>query len=147
MSNNNRRCYGKFTAYLFGNFSVLAFAFCILGPVIFLFVRKEDVEVALGLFILGVPCAFIAALIWLYVKSKAKKRGLTNVMGQFALDSLLVFTKVLLMMTIILVPFVKWMGNDIQWESRKTIDGLDVVVKRTGENTFEDSLGNRYSEK
>ena len=69
-----KRCYGKGTAYLFANFSLLALAFCILGP--FIFLKKDEAEVAMGLLILGIPCAGLSFLIWYSVKRKAKKNGL-----------------------------------------------------------------------
>lgn len=138
-----KRCYGKFTAYLFGNFSILGLAFCLIGPLVW---YQQDPEVVPGLLCIGVPCALIASMIYSSVKRKARKRGQDGVMLQFIGDSILMFAKALLLMTIILIPLAKAIGSNIQWEERKTASGGTVMVKKTGDGTYMDAHGRQYSE-
>lgn len=143
--NSLSRCYGKGAAYGFGNFGIIGLAFGIIGPLIAL--NSEQPEAALGMLLFGLPSLLIAAGIWLSVQKKAKERGQDGVMPQFVADSVLMFAKVLLMMTIILIPLVKHIGSDIQWEEHTTASGGRVTVKKTGEGEYEDAAGNRYVEK
>jgi len=137
----NRRCYGKFTAYLFGNFGVMALAFMVIAPLCFL---GRDAEMAMIFFVIGIPCAAICALLWWRVSAKAKRYGQTNVMVQFILDSLLMFVRFMLMMLIVTIPLVRAIGSNIQWEERTTASGRTVTVKKTGDDEYEDAAGNRY---
>lgn len=138
-----RRCYGKFSAYLFGNFGVLALALMIIAPLIYL---GSDPEMAGIWFVMGLFPAAIALLVWLYVQGKAKRAGQSGVMGQFILDSLLMFAKVLLMMCIVFIPLAMAIGSNIQWEDRTTTGGSAVRVRSVGNGEYEDAGGKRYHE-
>lgn len=140
-----KRCYTKGSAYLFGNFGILALAFCVIGPLVFW--AKQELGVALGCFIVGIPCALIAYGVWGRVKKKADNSGQVQVMGQFVIDSLFLLGKILLTMTIILIPFAKAIGSDVQWAERTTSEGLHVIVKNKGDGEYEDALGNKYVER
>lgn len=139
-----KRCYGKFTAFFFANFALWALGFCIIGPIV---AASQNLEGSGVLLIVGIPCLLIAAAIFNSVKRKAAKRGQDGVMGQFVADSVLIFVKVLFMMTIVLIPLVKLMGSNIEWENRKTKDGLSVTVRKTGDGTYEDVTGQTYHTK
>lgn len=136
-----KRCYNKLTAYSFANFSILALGFCVIGPMV---MAGENADAIPGLMMIGLPCLLLAAAMFSSVKRKAQKRGQDGVMGQFVVDSILVFVRVFLMMTVILVPFAKAIGSNIEWEDRKTTDGRSVTVKRTGDGTYEDTSGQIY---
>ena len=138
----SRRCYGKFSAYLFGNFGILTLAFMIIAPLCFM---GSDKEMAQIFFFLGLPCLAICALIWWRVSKKANPYGARNVMPLFVLDSLLMFVRFMLIMLDFTIPLVKLIGSNIQWEQRTTSSGRTVTVKRTGEDEYEDVHGNRYS--
>lgn len=138
----SRRCYGKFSAYLFGNFGILTLAFMIIAPLCFM---GSDKEMATIFFCIGLPCFAICALIWWRVSKKAAPYGARNVMPLFVLDSLLMFVRLMLIMLIFTIPLVKLIGSNIQWEQRTTTTGRTVVVKKTGEDEYEDASGNRYS--
>lgn len=138
-----RRCYGKLSAYLFGNFGVLALALMVIAPLIYI---GSDPEMAGIWFVMGLFPGAIALLTWMHVQGKAKKTGQAGVMGQFALDSLLMFAKVLLMMCIIFIPLAMAIGSNIQWEDRTTSGGSTVRVRSLGGGEYEDASGNRYHE-
>ena len=142
----SRRCYGKFVAYLFGNFGILTLAFMIIAPLIFM---GSDSEMAMIFFCIGLPCFAICALLMWRVIRKAKRYGqpLPAVIVQFILDSLLMFVRFMLMMLVVTIPLVKAIGSDIKWEQRTTSTGRRVTVKKTGEDEYEDALGNRYASK
>jgi len=138
-----KRLYGKFKAYLFGNFGILALAFGVIAPLV-----MDDPDLKGGFLFIGLLCAGICALLWLGVSRKAKKYNLNqlSVFGQLALDSLLVFVQVLLCMTIVLIPLVSSITSHIEWEDRRTTSGRRVSVKKTGEGQYEDAMGNRYTD-
>jgi len=139
-----KRCYTKGSAYLFGNFGILAVAFCVLAPIIFL--KKQESELAMGCFIVGIPCALIAFGVWSRVKKQAAHSGQVQVMGQFVIDSILLFGKILLIMTIVLIPLAKSICSNVQWADRITNEGLRVMVKKTGDGEYEDTSGKKYTE-
>ncbi|MBR6568962.1 MAG: hypothetical protein IKK75_00760 [Clostridia bacterium] len=68
-------------------------------------------------------------------------------MGQFVLDSQMIFAKTLLMTTVILIPIALAMGNNVQWESHTTSSGRSVYVKKNADDSFEDGHGNHYTER
>ncbi len=138
----NRRCYGKFTAYLFGNFSLLTLAFMIIAPLCFMSTDKEMAQI---FFFIGLPCFAICALLWLRVMKKAKRYGQSNVMVRFVLDSMLMFVRFMLTILVVTIPLVKAIGSDIKWEQRTTKTGRTVVAKKTGEDEYEDVSGKRYT--
>ena len=138
-----RRCYGKFTAYMSGNFGVMALALLVIAPLIYL---KKDPEMALIWFGFGIIPGLIELFIWLHVHKKAKASGQTGVMVQFFMDSVLMFARFLLLMTVILIPLALAIGSNIQWEERTTSSGGTVRVRKTGDGEYEDASGNRYHE-
>lgn len=135
------KCYGKFTAYLFMNFAMLTVAFGIIAPMI---IGGRDPEAVPGFLVIGIGSFLISASIWSTVSKKAKKRGQTNVMGEFVMDGFLIFIKVLLCMTIFLIPLAKTIGDNREWENKKTVSGRSVTVRRTSQDGYEDAYGNRY---
>jgi|GEM_PF-6093181 len=136
-----RRCYGKFTAYAFGNFGILAISFMIFAPLIYI----GDSELPFIFFCIGLPFAAICALLWMKVSRTAKARGQTNVMGQFVLDSLIMFVRFMLLCTVILIPLALFLGSNIQWEERVTTEGYKVLVRENGDGSYVDPEGNKYN--
>lgn len=139
---SGKRLYGKFKAYLFGNFGIMALAFGVIAPLV-----MDDPDLKGGFFFVGLLCAGVCALLWLGVSRKAKARNLSqgSVFGMFVLDSFLMFVKVLLCMTVVLIPLVSSITSHIEWEERTTTSGRRVNVKKTGEGEYEDAMGNRYT--
>ena len=138
------KLYGKFRAYLFANFAFLALGFGVIGPLIYM---KQDKEIALIFFIIGIPCFLIAALIWHSVSKKAKLYGLTGVMPAFVANSVWVMFKVMMLFSIILIPLALGLGKSLDWETRYTDSGEFVQVYQTGYNEYRDAKGNVYHEK
>jgi len=140
---SGKRLYGKFKAYLFGNFGLLALAFGVIAPLV-----MEDPDLKGGFFFMGLLSAGICALLWLGVSRKAKARNMSQlgVFGQLVLDSMLMVVKVLLCMTVVLIPLVSSITSHIEWEDRRTTSGQSVRVKKIGNGRYEDAMGNRYSD-
>ena len=142
----NKKCYNKFVAYLFGNFSVLGVGFGVIGPIIL--ASGKQPEAAVGLLAFGIPCILLAALIGFLVYMTGKKRGQSCFFGEFITDSLLMLGKVLLCMTIILIPLVIKIGSSSgEWSYRKTTDGREVYVQKTGDGEYRDAYGKNYHKK
>ena len=143
---SNKKPYNRFVAFLFGNFSILTLGFCVLGPIV---VSTKNVQftVILGIFLMGLPFAAIAALIAGLVIKKGKRRGQDHILGMFIFDSLRITGLVLACMFIILIPLVIKIVKSDKWETRKTADNLDVYVKKTDDGEYEDVFGNKYYEK
>ena len=139
-----RRCYGKMSAYLFGNFGILALAFMVIGPLCYI---GADPAAAGALFMCGLPMFAVAALVWLHVSQKVKKSGQVGAMPQFVLDSLLMFAKVLFIMMIVFIPLALAIGRNIEWEEKKTTSGKTVRVHKTSDGVYEDAEGNVYEER
>lgn len=139
---SGKRLYGRLKAYLFGNFGILALAFGVIAPLV-----MDDPDLKGGFFFMGLVCAGVCALLWLGVSKKAKACNMsqTGVFWQFVLDSFLMFVKVLLCMTVVLIPLVSSITSHIEWEDRQTTSGRGVRVKKTGEGKYEDAMGNRYT--
>lgn len=55
------------------------------------------------------------------------------------------FVKVLLCMTVVLIPLVSSITSHIEWEDRRTTSDRSVRVKKIGEGQYEDAMGNRYT--
>lgn len=140
--NINKKCYNKFVAYLFANFSLLTLCFGIIGP--FIMLLKGDQAAAFGCFLIGVPCLLISAMIGIMVYKAGKARGQTHFYGEFIFDSIVIWIKVFMVMTIILIPFVSCIVSEGEWTERKTVDGLNVTVKDVGGGEYKDALGNKY---
>ena len=141
---SSQRCYSKGTAYAFANFGFMGLGFGILGPML---LAKRQPDTVTGLLMFGLPCLLIAASIWMSVRKKAKKRGLEGVMPRFLADSILLFGKILLCMSIILIPLVIAIANGSPWETRQTADGRTVRVRKTGDGCYVDPDGRQYYEK
>lgn len=132
-----KRCYGKMTAYAFINFGLIGIAFVLAA----MFAKEGS------FLLLGLPCLLVAAAIASSVQKKAKSRGQDGVLLQLVGDGMLLFLRLLLMMTIILIPLVKGICSNVQWEERKTTSGATVRVKKNGDGTYEDIDGNRYEDR
>ena len=88
------------------------------------------------------------ALIGLLVFMTGKKRGQSCFFGEFITDSLLMFGKVMLCMTIILIPLVIKIGSSSgEWSYRKTTDGREIYVQKIGEGEYRDPTGQKYHRK
>lgn len=135
-------CYGKFAAFITGNFGLLALSLCVIAPLVFLY--KSESDVAGMMFLLGLPIALIVGLITLSVYRKAKKRGQDGVLGRFFLDSFFMFVKTLLVMSLILIPLVGLINTNFDWEEKTTSDGRHVTVRKNGDGTYVDANGNNY---
>lgn len=142
--NINKKCYNKFVAYLFANFSLLTFSFGIIGPLTM--VLKNEPAAAFGCLLIGVPCLLISAIIGIAVYMTGKGRGQTHFYGEFIFDSFVIWLKVFMIMTIILIPVVRAISNGSDWTERKTVDGLNVTVKDIGGGEYKDAFGNKYKE-
>ena len=137
-----KKCYNKFTAYLFMNFAILGLGFGIIGPVI---MAQKEPAAALGLLCFGIPCIALAVLIGVLVYMKGKKRGQISFFGEFIMDSFMIWIKVFMIMTLILIPFALMIGKGAgDWQYRKTTDGREVYVKTTGDGAYEDAYGTTY---
>lgn len=133
--------YSKFTAYLFMNFLVMGVGFGIMAPLV-----MKDKGAGVAMMMIGIPSFLVAFLIAASVVQKAKRRGIEKVLGLFVIDSLLVFAKVLLCVTIIMIPLVKYIVDGSSWEERKLKNGRSILVKSLGGGEYVDRDGNRYVE-
>ena len=121
----------------------MALAFGVIAPLV-----MDDPDLKGGFFFIGLLCAGLCALLWLGVSRKAKARNMSqgSVFGMFVLDSFLMFLKMLLCMTVVLIPLVGSITSHIEWEERTTTSGRRVNVKKTGEGEYEDAMGRRYTD-
>ncbi len=140
---DGRPLYGKFAAYCFANFGLLTIALCVIAPIIYI----NDLTMALGFFCMGLLCAIIPTFIWLRVRAKAQRYGLTGVFPGLIIDSLLMVVRVTLCMLIFTIPLVKFVGGGSSWEERTTTYGRSVAVRSAGDGEYEDAYGNRYKER
>ncbi len=141
---SQKKCYSKFTAYLFANFFIIGLGFGVIGP---LTAIKNDPKLAGSFFLLGIPAVLLDVLIAVSVNRRAKKRGQYHIMGEFFFDSAKVFLCVLMCMTIFLIPFVVSVIRSDSWETKHTTDGREVTVRSKGGGEYEDALGNRYRDR
>lgn len=136
-----QKLYGAFRAYCFMNFTCIALV-CLFLTVSFM---GEDAEAGFGALAITAVMAGICWLIWLPVAKKVDKQDRMKVFGWFLVYGLLVFAKVLLCCTVILIPLVGKI-TAAPYEQRVNSLGQTVYVRKIGSDTYEDSLGKRYTE-
>ena len=136
-----KKLYGAFRAYCFMNFACIALVCIIMTFMMF----GEDAAAGMGCLVVTIGMVGLCWLIWLPVAKKVDKADRLKVFGWFVVYSLLVFAKVLLCCTVILIPLVKAI-TAAPYEMRTDSLGRDVYVRSIGNGEYEDSLGNRYNE-
>lgn len=140
----NKKCYNKFVAYLFANFALLGIGFGIIAPILY---ASKSAKASGGFLMFGIPCLLIAALIGFLVYKAGKKRGQKYFFGEFIKDSIVIFAKVMMFLSIILIPLAVSIGRGSgDWSDRKTTDGTNVTVQDVGNGEYRDALGNKYNE-
>ena len=146
-----KKPYGVISGYFFANFGIVG-----LGGIlsaIFLYFGKNPLpsidrdRIFVGL-VIGIPCTIMATLIMLYVSKKAKRTGYGSVAGEFIAYSVILFVKIMVILSIILIPIFKFIFSS--WEER-TITGpfgekRRVTVRNIGGGRYEDTYGNVYEE-
>lgn len=140
----NKKCYNKFTAYLFMNFLILGVGFGIIGPIV---LAKHGFEVVLILLVIGVSCLFIALSYAVKVYMTGRRIGQRHFFKEFFIDSVIIWFKVFMVISIVLIPVALFLRSDGDWTYRKSVDGLDVMVRSNGEGEYEDAFGTKYKEK
>lgn len=140
-SGKPKKLYGAFRAYCFINFAVIALVCVIMTFMMF----GEDPAAGMGCLVVTIAMVGLCWLIWAPVAKKVDKADRPKVFGWFVVYSLLVFGKVLLCCTLILIPLVGKI-TAAPYEMRVDKNGRDVYVRKIGNGEYEDSEGNRYSE-
>ena len=146
-----KRPYGFISGYLFANFGIMGVA----GVLVAILLYSEGTMSAanrdkafVGL-VIGIPCLIIAALLMLYVSRKAKRSGYGDVAGEFIAYSILLFAKVMIVLSIVLIPIFKFIFR-APWQERVIIgpfgDKRKVTVRSIGSGRYEDVNGNVYDE-
>ena len=146
-----KRPYGFISGYLFANFGIMGVA----GVLVAILLYSEGTMSAanrdkafVGL-VIGIPCLIIAALLMLYVSRKAKRSGYGDVAGEFIAYSILLFAKVLAVLSIVLIiPLFKFIFSP--WEEMVVTDSFGgrkkVALRSIGSGRYEDASGNVYEE-
>lgn len=142
------RFYGKFRAYLFCNFGVIAIV-CLALTLMFLFSDDPGhLETAAGMAVITLFPALITWLIWKSVAKKVKPEERRLVFFGFFATGILVFGKLLLILTIILIPLAMRITGDTFYEYRYVSSGTHagsyVLMRCKLNGQYEDIYGNVY---
>ena len=139
--------FGKLKAYLFINAFFLGIA--ILVVTVFSLMQGET-EAGFGALILLVPLLVIAYMIWHSVEKKVKSGEKHVVFWSFFATGVLVFGKILMFMSIILIPLALMIGGEFEPEYKFVESGLFsgryVLVRRKFNGQYEDNYGNIYED-
>ena len=143
-----KRPYGFISGYLFANFGLMGVG-GVLAAILLYFGSSTDRNKAFVGLVVGIPCLIIAALLMVYVSKKAKRSGYGNVAGEFIAYSILLFAKVLAVLSIVLIiPLFKFIFSP--WEEMVVTDSFGgrkkVALRSIGSGRYEDASGNVYEE-
>ena len=136
--------FGKFRAYCFFNFIVIA-AVLLLCTIAFF--TKGETSAAMGCLMMTAFDVLICYLIWLPVKKKARPEERRVVFRGFFATSVLVFGKVLLFVLIITIPLAFRIGGENPYKYLRLENGTVVLARQKWNGQYEDSFGNIYEEK
>lgn len=142
--------YNKFRAYLFINFLVIALGVLILA-FRFLFSGEDDtMPAAVMCAMLAAASAFISYLLWKGVAKRCNPAERWLILRGFSATGLFVFGKILLMFTLILLPFARAMTWGSDYVYRYVDEGEhagELVLMRYKLNgQLEDIYGHVYEE-
>lgn len=144
-TNRSRKLYSAFRAYCFFNFAVLGLMVLVLG----LTQVGSDAVFGIGLLVIGLIGVGIAYLFWIPVAKKVPAEARKAVFANFCITGTYTFGKVLLMVTLVLIPLAIKIGNDPYVEMQVTTGpnaGETVLVRRLGNGRYQDTDGNYYRE-
>ncbi len=146
----NPRFYGKFRAYLFINFGGIALILIMLAVSFLLSGESEGIPIFLTLLLFAAGSCLICYLLWRPVSKKVDAEERKLVFAGFFSTGILVFGKVLLACTIILIPLAMHIGGEYEYEYRYVTSGLHagskVLCRRKWDGTIEDIYGNTYTD-
>ena len=101
---NGEKLYGKVTAFIFFNLSLIGFLCAVIGPIVFL-IQKRGSGAITGLLVIGIPALLLALLIGVRVYGKCVKVGEKGIFRTFLIDSLKSYITVTsFLMSLILGP-------------------------------------------
>ena len=146
-----KKPYGVISGYFFANFGIAGLG-GILSAIFIYFgktpISSTDRDRAFIGLVVGIPCIIMAALIMSYVTKKAKRTGYGNVAGEFISYSVILMAKVMVILSIILIPIFKFIFSS--WEERTITNAFGVKkrikVRYIGGGQYEDIEGDIYEE-
>ena len=143
------RFYGKFRAYLFCNFAGISLV-ALLLTISFLFSDEPGhMETAGGMAVLTAFPILICWLIWKSVARKVPRQERGLVFGGFVVTGILVFGKVLLCCTIVLIPLALRIAGEVEYRyhyvREGTLAGSYVLMRCKLNGQYEDIYGNVYN--
>lgn len=139
------RYFGKFRAYLFANFALIAVG--LLFAIVLSFTEKEvAVGFLMSFFLAG--SVLIDVLIWKGVEKKVPLNQRREVFVAFCINGLLVFAKVLLAVLVITIPLALHIGGAFEYKEYTILTGPNkgetVFAKNCGDGEVKDADGKRY---
>lgn len=138
--------YSKFRAYLFTNFWIIALLF-VMATVKCIF-SEQEMAAAGGCFIATLGCLTICYWLWSGVKKKVKKEEQRLVFWGFFATGVVVVGKIILILTIILIPLALRIAGESGYVYMEITEGIHageyVLVRNKWNGQMEDIYGNTY---
>lgn len=142
--------YSKFRAYLFINFLIIALGLVILAFRFMLSKENDTMPAAVMCALLAAANAFVSRLLWKGVARRCKQEERGLVFRGFFATGIFVTGKILLMLTLILIPFARAMawGSDYvyRYVDEGEHAGETVLMRYKLNGQLEDIYGNVYEE-
>lgn len=142
--------YSKFRAYLFMNFEVITVAALMMAVMYAMSDESDTLAAAGGCLLVAAGSAFICMRLWKTVSKKVKPEERRLVFLGFEMTAILVFVKVLLCFTLILIPFVMHIGEENPYVYRYINEGehagSTVLMRHKWNGQYEDIYGNIYED-
>ena len=134
--------FGKFRAYLFGNFVILSLLLLLITCKFFL---DGDIEASLGMLVLFAGGVLIAWWIWKSVEKKVPRHLRNKVFVAFCINGLVIVGKIALIIMIITIPLVFLFGGEFGYKEYTILEGPNrgetVFAKKHGNDEVIDTDG------
>lgn len=137
--------FGKFRAYLFANFGILAL---VCAAIAFVGVTQGEFYM-LSMLLFAAAFGFVSYLLWKGVAKKVPEAERKTIFKIFCMTSILVFGKVLLCCTVILIPFALAIGGAYDYQKYVVTDEYGrqkvMYLRYNKQGDLIDSSGNKYA--